>query len=78
MEYPRAALKKKISGYVLFNLLIDTNGNIERVNILESQPEGLFEDVARAGIENWKFKAALYQGKKVKVWAKQKISFNLD
>lgn len=78
MEYPRAALKEKVSGYVLMNILIDTKGNIERVTIIESQPQGVFDAVARAGIENWKFKAALYQGKKVKVWAKQKISFNLD
>ncbi len=78
MSYPKSALKDKVSGYVLFNILIDTNGNIERVSIIESVPQGVFDDVARAGIEHWKFEAALYQGKKVKVWAKQKVSFNLD
>ena len=78
MSYPKSALKNKVSGYVLFNILIDTNGNIERVSIIESVPQGIFDDVARSGIEHWKFEAALYQGKKVKVWAKQKVSFNLD
>jgi periplasmic protein TonB len=78
MEYPKSALKDKVSGYVLLNMLIDTKGAIEQVKILESEPKGVFDDAAREGIESWKFEAAIYQGKKVRVWAKQKISFNLD
>jgi protein TonB len=30
------------------------------------------------GINAWRFEPAKYEGKKVKVWAKQKISFDLS
>lgn len=78
MNYPKAALRDKISGYVLLNVLIDTKGEVERVSIEESVPEGVFDDAARSGVSNWKFQPALYKGEKVKVWAKQKIRFSLD
>ncbi len=78
MEYPKAALREKVSGYVVMNILVNKDGEVERVKILESVPEGVFDESARAGIGSWKFQPALYQGKKVNVWAKQKIRFSLD
>jgi len=78
MEYPKKARKNAITGYVLMNLLIAADGSIEKVKILESEPAGVFDDVALAGIQQWQFSAAQYQGKSVKVWAKQKIRFDLQ
>ncbi|MBA3026532.1 MAG: energy transducer TonB [Sulfurimonas sp.] len=78
MEYPAKARKSGITGYVLMNLLVSKDGDVEKVKVLESQPAGLFDEVAIAGVKEWKFKPAQYQGQPVKVWAKQKISFNLQ
>ncbi len=78
IEYPPRARAKGITGYVLFNLLITPSGEVETAQILESVPPGVFDEVALAAIRQWRFEPAVYQGKNVRVWAKQKISFNLN
>ncbi len=78
VEYPAQARSKGITGYVTLNLLISTQGSVEQVKLLESYPEGVFDDAATGTVKNWKFDPAMYQGKPVKVWAKQKIRFDLN
>ena len=78
IEYPKKARKLGVTGYVLMNLLINKQGHVEKVKVLESDPEGTFDDVAVAAVKTWEFKPAQYQGKPVKVWAKQKIRFDLN
>jgi protein TonB len=75
--YPKAAKKRSIEGYVVLSLLIDVDGSVNKIQVLESSPQGVFDDSAVAGIRNWRFTPAQYQGKAVKVWAKQKIRFGL-
>jgi len=78
MEYPKKARHAGISGYVLMNLLINKDGGVERVKVLESQPANVFDDVAVTGVKSWRFKPAQYRGEAVKVWAKQKVRFDLQ
>ncbi|KZY47768.1 MULTISPECIES: energy transducer TonB [unclassified Oleiphilus] len=76
--YPELARKQGVSGYVTMNVLIDESGNVEDVEILDSKPEEIFDLKADSTIRRWKFEPATYNGKKVKVWAMQKIVFKLD
>jgi len=78
MAYPKKARRAGISGYVKMNLLISKNGDVEKVKVLESQPADVFDDVAINGVKTWKFKPAQYKGEAVKVWAKQKVRFDLQ
>jgi protein TonB len=78
LPYPKQAKKKGIQGYVVLNLLIDERGSVVQVQVLESQPVGVFDQVASDGVKNWLFQPARYQGKPVRVWAKQKIAFELS
>ena len=78
LEYPKEAKRKGIQGYVLFNLLIGKDGHVQRSKILESVPEGVFDDAASASVSQWRFEPATYQGEAVKVWAKQKITFKFQ
>ena len=78
VEYPRSAKEKGLTGYVLFNLLIDRKGNIIDKKILESVPNGVFDLAASSAVSQWKFSPAQYKNKSVKVWAKQKIRFDLQ
>jgi len=77
-KYPVAAKKKGIKGYVVLSILIDENGSVDQVQVLESSPSGVFDEAALQGINSWRFEPARYEGKKVKVWAKQKIRFDLS
>jgi protein TonB len=76
--YPELARKQGASGYVLLNVLIDENGRVEEVEILESKPKVVFDIAATTTVRKWKFEPATYMGKKVKVWATQKITFKLN
>lgn len=75
--YPKSAKKRGIEGYVVLSVLIDVDGTVDKIQVLESSPQGVFDDSAIAGIRTWRFSPAQYQGKAVKVWAKQKIRFGL-
>ncbi len=76
--YPELARRQGISGYVAMNVLIDEMGNVEDVEIVESKPEEIFDLKAESNVRRWQFEPATYNGKKVKVWALQKIVFKLD
>ncbi|SMG64734.1 TonB family protein, partial [methanotrophic bacterial endosymbiont of Bathymodiolus sp.] len=73
-KYPASAKKNGIKGYVVLSLLIDENGRVDQIQVLESSPTGVFDEAALQGINAWRFEPAKYEGKKVKVWAKQKNS----
>ncbi len=77
-KYPTSAKKKGIKGYVVLSILIDEYGRVDEVQVLESSPAGVFDEAAIQGINSWRFEPAKYEGKKVKVWAKQKIRFDLS
>lgn len=78
MPYPVRAKAQGITGYVVLSLLISPTGQIEKIKVLESQPQGVFDETATLGVRNWKFEPATYKGEAVRVWAKQKVSFNLS
>ncbi|MDT8450782.1 MAG: energy transducer TonB [Wenzhouxiangellaceae bacterium] len=78
LEYPKSARSKGVEGYVVLSLLISATGEIEKVQVLESRPSGVFEDAALQGVRNWRFEPAQYQGRNVKVWARQRVRFDLS
>jgi len=77
VDYPSSARARGVQGYVVLSLLISAAGEIEKVQVLEAEPAGIFEDYAIQGVRNWRFEPAQYQGRSVKVWARQRIRFDL-
>ncbi len=78
MQYPVRAKAQGITGYVTLSLLISPTGQVENVKVLESEPAGVFEETAEAGVRSWKFEPASYKGEAVRVWAKQRVRFDLS
>ncbi|MBE5316522.1 MAG: energy transducer TonB [Xanthomonadales bacterium] len=78
MTYPPRARAEGVTGYVLLSVLIGPTGQVERVKVLEAQPAGVFDEVAVAGVQTWKFEPATYRGENVRVWATQRVRFNLS
>ena len=78
MAFPPRARAQGVEGYVVFSLLIGITGEIEQLEIVESYPEGIFDEAATQGINQWKFEPAMYQGQAVRAWAKQRIRFDLS
>ncbi len=77
-KYPPAAKKNGVKGYVVLSVLVETDGSVNQVQVLESNPSGIFDAAALQGIRAWHFEPAKYKGDIVRVWAKQKIRFDLS
>jgi protein TonB len=78
MQYPSRAKASGVTGYVILSLLIGPTGQVERVKVIEAQPAGVFDEVAASGVQTWKFEPASYKGENVRVWATQKVRFDLS
>lgn len=78
LQYPDLARKNSIQGFVVLNILIDNSGQVQDAKIIESKPQEIFDQTALNSVKEWQFQPAIYQGKKVKIWIKQRISFNLN
>jgi protein TonB len=56
-SYPREAIRAGVQkGRVVARLQIDEKGNVTDVNIVSSEPRGVFDKVVRNALEGWKFK----------------------
>ena len=78
MVYPPRARAQGLEGYVVLSLLIGLTGEIEQIEVVESYPEGAFDEAAVTGVQQWRFDPALYQGQAVRAWARQRIRFDLS
>jgi len=78
LEFPEEALDEGKSGYVTFGVFIDENGRLQKVDILEAHPKGLFENAATKSIKRWKFKPAVHKGINVATWQEQRIVFDAE
>ncbi len=76
--FPERARRMGLEGTVTVRLLIDADGNVKRVRLVEAQPEGVFEEAAMAALDQWTFEPATYEGQPVNVWARQTLDFKLD
>jgi len=78
LAYPKSARARGVEGYVVLSLLISATGEIEKMQVLESSPSGVFDEAALEGVKQWRFEPAQYQGRNVKVWARQRVRFDLS
>ena len=60
-NYPRAALNRNISGWVDLAFTIDLKGKTRNVEVVASEPSGIFNDVAIRAVKRWEFKPAKIQ-----------------
>lgn len=57
-EFPREAIYSGVnSGRVVARMNIDANGNVNRVDILESEPKRVFDRAVQRALLRWKFQA---------------------
>ncbi len=74
--YPEKARKERIEGKVTLKLLVNVDGSVRDVNVLEG-PE-VFHQAAIDATLQWRFKPAEHNGKVVPVWVVTPIEFSLD
>jgi protein TonB len=77
-DYPPAARKRGLQGYVTLNVLVKADGSVEGIRVVNADPPGIFDDAAKQAIAQWVFRPAEYQGAPVSYRCKQTIKFQLQ
>jgi protein TonB len=74
-DYPQEARKKGLTGEVMLKVIIDTTGNVLRVEVLRGEEP--FRTAAIAAVKKWKYTPAYYHNKPITVYRIIKIPFKL-
>jgi len=76
--YPVQAKSRNVTGRVEFRFLVDRDGRIKDVEILEADPEGVFEQATIEAVKRWRFQPAKVKGAAVACWVQTAIDFELE
>jgi len=74
-DYPQAAAEQGISGYVIVEFTVSTNGSVSDVVIVENQPQEVFDAVALDAANRLRFEPRLVNGEPVTV---ENVQFRFD
>jgi protein TonB len=76
--YPFRAKRLGIEGNVRVKFLVDAAGRVSHVNILESNPPGVFDESVLKALPSWRFTPGELGGKAVNTWMSTVIQFELE
>jgi protein TonB len=73
--YPSSARQKGLTGTVMLKVVIDTSGNVIKVEVLRGEEP--FASAALNAVKKWKYSPAYYDNKPITVYRIIKIPFKL-
>lgn len=76
-QYPRQALLDGTEGWVRFEFTITEDGSVDNPQVIDSEPNRIFNREATRAILRWKFKPRVIDGKPVRRQAQQTIEFKM-
>lgn len=65
LTYPPAARRKRIEGWVTFNYLVNKDGSVSDIEIIESSPPRMFDRVVIKEVSKWKYLPRIENGSAV-------------
>jgi TonB family protein len=74
--FPPMALRAKATANILLSALVDENGRVIDVKVLRGDPRFGFNDEAMRAMRGARFSPPVKDGKRVKTWRPQTISFS--
>ena len=75
-HYPRRARRMGVTGRVMVKLLVDLEGGVGQVFIMEAEPEGVFEESVLKAVSMWRFLPAVRHGRAVPAWVVLPVRFS--
>src|SRR5690606_8092719 len=77
-EYPEAARKKKIEGWVEVAFTVTLNGTVDDVQVRNASPADVFDEAAVRAVKLWRFEPVVRNGQKVPQRAMTRLRFEAD
>jgi TonB family protein len=78
LDYPTAALRQSIEGWVDLSFTVTPEGKVAQVKVLTSNPVGVFDAAASRAISRLRYKPTMQAGKAIAVNTKLRIAFHLQ
>jgi TonB family protein len=78
ITYPTLAKRAGQEGRVVIRVLIGTKGKADKMEVVESEPEGIFDEAALKSLKYWQFRPGIKDGELVATWVKIPLTFKLD
>jgi TonB family protein len=75
--YTEMARKAGVNGTVILESIIDEQGDVTNVRVLQGLPMGL-DQAAVEAVRTWKFKPAMFEGRPVKVYYTLTVNFKVE
>ena len=75
VQYPPEAKRNKIEGRVVVRCLITSQGKADKMEVVESEPAGVFDENAMNSLKLWQFRPGVLKGEMVDTWVKIPLSF---
>ncbi len=75
--YPLRAQRRGIEGWVKVRFLVDEQGRVGHISILEAEPANIFNKSVRQCVSKWCFKPGTVEGMAVKAWMETTVRFKL-
>jgi periplasmic protein TonB len=76
--YPLRAKHRGVQGWVRVRFVVNEDGNVGSVTVIESRPPGVFDRNVVQCVSGWRFKPGTVQGIAVRAWAETTIHFKLE
>jgi serine/threonine-protein kinase len=77
-QYPRAAKRRNLSGYVDIVFTVMPDGGVADLSVRESEPGDVFVDAALDAVEQWEFEPVIEDGVAVPKRVAVRMSFSLQ
>ncbi|MFZ5564957.1 MAG: energy transducer TonB [Thermodesulfobacteriota bacterium] len=77
-DYPVNAFRRDIEGWVKVSFLVNRQGRVEDVIIVEASPESIFDDTVRRCVARWRFKPGTVAGRPVVTRKTTVVRFELN
>jgi protein TonB len=76
--YPLRAKHRGVQGWVRIRFVVNEEGGVDKVTVVESQPPGVFDRNVIRCVSGWRFEPGTVEGMPVRAWAETTIRFKLE
>jgi len=76
--YPYRARSRGIEGSVKVRFVVTASGKVKNIRILQSRPEGIFEEPVKDAVSKWEFQPATRNGKPIAATVTTTVTFALE
>jgi protein TonB len=76
--YPFRAREQGVEGVVQVKILVNADGSVGNVIIMDSRPPDTFDNAVLTAVPNWRFEPGVIGGKRVTSWVVTALRFQLN